>query len=118
MHDLFSNDLRLFFLDNLSSAPPTTDLVRRKKSRQMDRLRRTLSFSSKKKQNMLDNTHSSTSSTKNENNTKTTGSKPLQWQDDEKSVRVGNCNFNVKVKLNISRNILSNERNLLVSWNC
>jgi len=95
------------------SSPPNTELVRRKKHRQMDRLRRTLSFRSRKKSsaannNNNNNNHSSTTTTaatttappiKNGNNTTTTTTenKPAQWQDDEKSVRVGACSFNVKV---------------------
>ncbi len=91
------------------SSPPNTELVRRKKHRQMDRLRRTLSFRSRKKGNLAAaaNNHSSTPTpapAKTGNNstttttTTTTESKPLQWQDDEKAVRVGACSFNVKVK--------------------
>ncbi len=97
------------------SSPPNTELVRRKKHRQMDRLRRTLSFRSRKKGNAANNNnnnnnHSSTTTTatpaaiKNGNNATTTTTtttitenKPAQWQDDEKSVRVGACSFNVKV---------------------
>jgi numb-like protein len=80
----------------------------------MDRLRRTLSFRSRKKGNTSNNnnnnnnnnhqtstTITATSSTKNGNNTPTTtttaaDNKPSQWQDDEKSVRIGACSFNVK----------------------
>jgi hypothetical protein len=89
------------------SSPPNTELVRRKKHRQMDRLRRTLSFRSRKKGNAAannnnNNNHSSTTiPTKNGNTAATTTtaeSKPPQWQDDEKSVRVGACSFTVKVK--------------------
>jgi hypothetical protein len=95
------------------SSPPNTELVRRKKHRQMDRLRRTLSFRSRKKGNTANNNnnnnHSSTTTAttttpaaiKNGNNASTTTTtienKPPQWQDDEKSVRVGACSFNVKV---------------------
>jgi hypothetical protein len=71
----------------------------------MDRLRRTLSFRSRKKGNLAAaaNNHSSTptpapAKTGNNSTTTTTESKPLQWQDDEKAVRVGACSFNVKVK--------------------
>jgi hypothetical protein len=95
-----------FFLGNLSPTPLNTDLIRRKKPRQMDRLRRTLSFRSKKKENISTDTPSSTLTTKNGNNTKTAEGKPLQWQDDEKSVRVGNCSFHVKVNKIFSRNLL------------
>ncbi len=49
----------------------------------MDRLKRTVSFNNNKKENL---------SIKNEN-------KPLQWQDDQKSVRIGRCSFNVKVNI-------------------
>jgi hypothetical protein len=108
------------FLDehpkSLPLPPPNTDLVERKKRRQMDRLRRTLSFRSRKKGNASNNnnnnnnhastttaaTTTTTSSIKNGNNTPTTTTttaetKPSQWQDDEKSVRMGACSFNVKV---------------------
>ncbi|CAF0910742.1 unnamed protein product [Rotaria sp. Silwood1] len=90
-------------------SPPNTELIRRKKHRQMDRLRRTLSFRSRKKghttnnnnnnnNNNNDNNHlSTTAPIKNGNTTTiTTENKPLQWQDDEKSVRAGACSFNVK----------------------
>jgi len=102
------------------SSPPNTELVKRKKHRQMDRLRRTLSFRSRKKGNSAtnnnnnnnnNNNHSSTTTTstttgntsvKNGNNTTTTAeNKPPQWQDDEKAVRNGACSFSVKVKLRI-----------------
>ena len=53
----------------------------------MERLRRTLSFQSKKKE---------TSSGKN--HTSKTEKKPVQWHDDDKSVRDAICSFNVKVK--------------------
>lgn len=95
------------------SSPPNTELVKRKKHRQMDRLRRTLSFRSRKKGNAAtnnnnnnnSNNHSSTTtstttgntSVKNGNNTTTTAeNKPPQWQDDEKAVRNGACSFSVK----------------------
>lgn len=97
------------------SSPPNTELVKRKKHRQMDRLRRTLSFRSRKKGNSAtnnnnnnnnNNNHSSTTTTstttgntsvKNGNNTTTTAeNKPPQWQDDEKAVRNGACSFSVK----------------------
>jgi hypothetical protein len=103
----------------VSSPPPNTELVQRKKHRQMDRLRRTLSFRSRKKNNAAANnnnnnhqtsntatttTTAGTSSIKNGNGTPaitttttTADNKPSQWQDDEKSVRVGACSFNVKV---------------------
>lgn len=98
-----------------SPPPPDTELLPRKKPRQMDRLRRTLSFRSRKKGNTSNNNnnnntnHSSTpaatSAVKNGSSTTTTtttapttaDSKPSQWQDDEKSVRVGACSFTVKV---------------------
>jgi hypothetical protein len=54
----------------------------------MDRLRRTLSFRNRKKEKITNN---------NNNNTKTVN-KPLQWHEDEKSVRTSTCNYNVKVK--------------------
>ncbi|CAF0890865.1 unnamed protein product [Adineta ricciae] len=87
--------------------PPNTETVRRKKHRQMDRLRRTLSFRSKKKGNTSsdtrnnnnNNTEDSTKTTNNvpaTTNSATTENKPPQWQDDEKSVRGGTCTFNVK----------------------
>jgi len=99
------------------SNPANTELLQRKKRRQMDRLRRTLSFRSRKKNN--NNNSSSDASTTNNNNnsnnnnnnhstsastkptsttsgTTTADSKPIQWQDDEKAVRVGTCSFNVK----------------------
>lgn len=99
------------FLDDQPKPPlitPNTELIKRKKHRQMDRLRRTLSFRSRKKGNTAnnDNDHSGvlTAQTKNGNNTPTTATstttaenKPPQWQDDEKSVRAGACSFNVKV---------------------
>jgi len=78
----------ILLLDNLSSALPNTDLLRHKKHRQMDRLRRTLSFRNRKKEKITNN---------NNNNTKTVN-KPLQWHEDEKSVRTSTCNYNVKVK--------------------
>jgi lysozyme family protein len=114
-----SNKKKIFriFLDDQPkslSSPPNTELLRRKKHRKMDRLRRTLSFRSRKKGNTANNNnnnnnnnHSSTTtttaatSTKNANNTPATTStenKPSQWQDDEKSVRVGTCSFTVKVR--------------------
>jgi len=86
----------------------------------MDRLRRTLSFRSRKKGNTAaaaanNNNHSSTPTpapAKTGNNstttTTTTENKPLQWQDDEKAVRVGACSFNVKVK---------QEKNLILIFN-
>ena len=91
--------------------PPNTETVRRKKHRQMDRLRRTLSFRSKKKGNTSSDTRNNSNNNNNntENSTKTannvpettnsatTENKPPQWQDDEKSVRGGTCTFNVKV---------------------
>lgn len=107
----------MLYLDDQAKSQataPNTELIRRKKHRQMDRLRRTLSFRSRKKGNTANNTdnnHSSTATaiTKNGNNvpatttittstTTTAENKPLQWQDDEKSVRAGACSFNVKVK--------------------
>ncbi|CAF0853753.1 unnamed protein product [Adineta steineri] len=92
---------------------PDTETVRRKKHRQMDRLRRTLSFRSRKKGNRANdpncnninnnnnnNNNHSTTNAKTANNTTTatatTENKPPQWQDDEKAVRGGACNFNVK----------------------
>ncbi|UJR30345.1 hypothetical protein I4U23_017881 [Adineta vaga] len=80
----------------------------------MDRLRRTLSFRSRKKGNTSNdsrnnnnnnNNNSTDHSTKTNNNNNnvptttnntTTENKPPQWQDDEKSVRSGACNFSVK----------------------
>ncbi|CAF1466198.1 unnamed protein product [Rotaria magnacalcarata] len=103
-----------------SSLTPNTELIRRKKHRQMDRLRRTLSFRSRKKGNTTnnnnDNNHSGSiaTQTKNGNNaasttttspssttaitttTTTAENKPPQWQDDEKAVRASACSFNVK----------------------
>ena len=116
--EISQKDFFGIFLDeqpkSLALPTPNTELVRRKKPRKMDRLRRTLSFRSRKKGNTANNNnnnnnnnHSSTTAatattttTKNGNNTpSTTGeNKPSQWQDDEKSVRVGTCSFNVKVK--------------------
>jgi numb-like protein len=82
-------------------SPPNTEGVRRKKHRQMDRLRRTLSFRSKKKggpaANSANASSTSTSTnTKNNHSTTIADNKPQQWQDDEKSVRMGACSFNVK----------------------
>jgi hypothetical protein len=104
----------VIFLDDQPKSlplPPNTESIRRKKHRKMDRLRRTLSFRSRKKGNTAaaannnNNNHSSTPTpapAKTGNNstptTTTTENKPLQWQDDEKAVRVGACSFNVKVK--------------------
>ena len=117
--------MRDLYLDeqpkSVSSPPPNTELVQRKKHRQMDRLRRTLSFRSRKKGNASNNNNNNyqtsntattttaatiagPSSIKNGNGapatattTTTADNKPSQWQDDEKSVRVGACSFNVKV---------------------
>jgi hypothetical protein len=67
-----------------------------------------LSFRSRKKPSSNNNTATSSApnnvpstnaSTATKNGGATTSEpKPLQWQDDEKSVRVGSCNYNVKVK--------------------
>lgn len=102
-------------LSSSQPPPPDTELLPRKKPRQMDRLRRTLSFRSRKKGNASNNNnnHSSTPATtsavKNGSSTTATttntitspsttaDSKPSQWQDDEKSVRIGACSFTVKV---------------------
>ena len=54
----------------------------------MDRLKRTFSFHQKKKDN---------TSTNNKNTTNKNEKKPIQWHDDDKSVRDGTCSFNVKV---------------------
>lgn len=103
---------------SLPIPPPDKELFPKKKPRQMDRLRRTLSFRSRKKgnTNTNNNNHASTpttSSAKNGSSTTTAAAttttaptittadnKPSQWQDDEKSVRVGACSFNVKVRRN------------------
>lgn len=107
----------------------------------MDRLRRTLSFRSRKKNNNNNlnnstdaptsnntnnnnNNHSTAASTKTTNNntpsgTTTADSKPLQWQDDEKAVRLGACNFNVKVRRRSSFDEEENpHRFVLVSRQC
>jgi hypothetical protein len=65
----------------------------------IDRLKRTLSFGHKKKEDL--------DRKKKETNTK----KPVQWQDDEKSVRTGTSSFNVKVtrKKQISEYLIKNK---------
>ena len=113
---------------SLPVPPSDKELFPRKKHRQMDRLRRTLSFRSRKKGNTSNNNNNNnhastpitaslakngsaatttaaaaaatttTTTTTTSATTTTADSKPSQWQDDEKSVRVGACNFNVKVK--------------------
>ncbi|CAF0865767.1 unnamed protein product [Rotaria sordida] len=83
--------------DNISSSLQNTDSIQRKKRPRMDRLRRTLSFRHRKKENISNNNHLNTST--NQNNKRhniTSENKPLQWQDDEKFVRMGACSFNVK----------------------
>jgi hypothetical protein len=50
----------------------------------MERIRRTFNFQHKKKENMSKNTPEN---------------KLRQWQNDEKSVRAGNCSFHVKVNI-------------------
>ncbi|CAF0893577.1 unnamed protein product [Adineta steineri] len=71
--------------ENLPTDLANTILKQHKKHQQMDRLRRTLSFHNKKKENKTINNHTN----KNEK-------KPVQWHDDDKSVRDGTCSFNVK----------------------
>ena len=100
--------------EQVKPLPANTELIQRKKSRQMDRLRRTLSFRSRKKHEHRAQANTATAAaaspttttlpptttttTAPKNGTATTpDSKPVQWQDDEKSVRVGACSFTVKV---------------------
>ena len=103
----------------------TIEPIQRKKHRQMDRLRRTLSFRSRKKSNHQSNINNNnqettlpsptttTSSNKNTNNNGTSAdNKPIQWQGDEKSVRMGFCSFNVKVNKHI------NFANLINRFDC
>ncbi|CAF2751996.1 unnamed protein product [Rotaria sp. Silwood2] len=83
--------------DNFSSSARNTDLTQRKKHPRMDRLRRTLSFRHRKKENPSSNNHLNTSTNINgKHHNITSENKPLQWQDDEKSVRMSTCSFNVK----------------------
>jgi len=79
-------------LEFIRSNESNNDISPPKKSSPIDRLRRTLSFRNRKKENI------STSTSKNGNKNKTNANKPLPWQDDEKSVRVGMRSFSVKVK--------------------
>ncbi|CAF1008779.1 unnamed protein product [Adineta ricciae] len=73
--------------DTFSTALTHIDLKKPTKHNQMDRLKRTFSFHQKKKDN---------SSTNNKNSTNKNEKKPIQWHDDDKSVRDGTCSFNVK----------------------
>ena len=101
----------LFPLENLVAALATSSSTRRQKSLQMDRLRRTLSFHSEKKAKATSNAQPSASTVKQ---------KPLQWQEDEKAVRLGTCSFTVKVRTHafaIYRSMTPNDT-LSVSWKC
>ena len=97
----------------------------------MDRLRRTLSFRSRKKGNSTNNNNNNNhtrtiiASTKNDNDTTTTAiatgeNKLLQWQNDERAVRLGACSFNVKVTDNYFILVINRINNhfFLVSWQC
>ena len=59
----------------------------------MDRLRRTLSFRLKKKDNSLNKTTLS-----DDTSIKIAKEKTTKWPDDERAVRVGLCKFRVKVR--------------------
>ncbi|UJR16175.1 hypothetical protein I4U23_003085 [Adineta vaga] len=72
--------------DNLSSELTCTNLKQQKKHYQMDRLKRTFSFHNKKKD----------ATTTNKNSSNKNEKKPVQWHDDDKSVRDHTCSFNVK----------------------
>ena len=68
------------------------------KSRSMDRLRRSLRSSIRKKKNKDAWTDlPQTSSNSGGSRPSSDGGKPHQWQSDEISVRSGTCNFHVKV---------------------
>ncbi|CAF4531904.1 unnamed protein product [Rotaria sp. Silwood1] len=83
--------------DNFLSSVQNTNLTQHKKHRRMDRLRRTLSFRNRKKENISNNNNLNISTNKNgTNHNITSENKPLQWQVDEKSVRMGTCSFHVK----------------------
>ncbi|CAF3133641.1 unnamed protein product [Rotaria socialis] len=83
--------------DNFSSSLQNSDLTQRKKHQRMDRLRRTLSFRSRRKENLSNNNNSNTLPNKNDKSLNSTNeNKPSQWQDDEKAVRMDTCSFNVK----------------------
>ncbi len=83
------NKNKFFHLELILSNEPDANVISPKKLSPIDRLRRTLSIRNRKKEN------TGPSSIKNGTKAK----KPLQWQEDEKSVRVGTCSFNVKVKI-------------------
>ena len=70
------------------------------KPRNMDRLRRSLRSSIRKKKNK-DNWTDLPQNSNNGAGSKMSsdGGKPHQWQSDEISVRSGTCNFHVKVRL-------------------
>lgn len=85
-------------IDNFFISLPNTDFAQHNKRRPMNRLKQTFSFRHRKKENSLANKNHSN---KNVTNHQITGdSKPLQWQEDERSVRVGICSFHVKVRIN------------------
>ena len=67
------------------------------KPRSMDRLRRSLRASIRKKKNKDPWTDTPQTSTTGGSRLSSDGGKPHQWQSDEISVRAGTCNFHVKV---------------------
>lgn len=91
-------------LENFPSTVQNIDFtIQPKKHPRMDRLRRTLTFRSRKKDNLTNNNNIinnvNTTTNKNGKLENSNGeNKSLQWQDDEKAVRMGTCNFGVKVK--------------------